>query len=46
MKTISKNIKLTEKDKKTITKNSNICTDMHGKSCDTINPNEKNKSLN
>lgn len=39
-------LKLNEKDRKIIIKNSNICTDSHGKNCNNIESNEKNKKLN
>lgn len=42
MDTTEKKIKLTEKDKKTILKNSDICTDSHGGSCSS-DPKEKEK---
>ncbi|MCX7922302.1 MAG: hypothetical protein N3B21_09870 [Clostridia bacterium] len=38
-------IKLTEKDKKVITANTNICTDTHGKGCNTDSSKENNKNL-
>lgn len=38
--------KLTDKDKKIIVRNSNICTDSHGKGCNTSTSNEQNKKLN
>ena len=37
---------LTEKDKKTILLNSNICTESHGKGCNDLSNIEKNKKLN
>jgi hypothetical protein len=39
-------LKLNDKDKKIIIKNSNICTDSHGKNCNVVNSNEQNKKLN
>lgn len=41
-----RNVKLTEKDKKTISKNSDICTDSHGKGCSTEVHKENNRNLN
>jgi hypothetical protein len=41
-----KHIKLSDKDKKIITKNMDICTDLHGKGCEGMNNNESNKKLN
>lgn len=38
--------KLTDKDRKIIIRNSNICTDSHGKNCNIVNSNEQNKKLN
>lgn len=46
MKNISKKIKLTESDKRTILKNSEVCTDLHGKGCNIVNQNESSKNLN
>jgi hypothetical protein len=40
------NVKLTERDKKIIVKNSNICTDSHGKGCAEVDKNEHNRKLN
>lgn len=41
-----KNIKLTEKDKLTLAKYLNVCTDLHGNGCNLLAMQEKNKDLN
>ena len=37
---------LSEKDKKIISQNKNICTDTHGKGCDYVSDNKINNKLN
>lgn len=39
-------VKLTENDKKTIMRNSNLCSDSHGRGCVSENKNDKDKNLN
>ncbi|MCX8128573.1 MAG: hypothetical protein N3I35_00545 [Clostridia bacterium] len=41
-----KSIKLTETDKRTISMNSGICTDSHGKACTEPKKIERNERLN
>lgn len=41
-----KKVKLTEKDKLTLSKYLNTCTDLHGNGCGIMVLNEKNKELN
>ncbi len=41
-----KKIKLTDLDKRVISKNSNICTESHGKGCSEMFLNIDNKTLN
>ena len=43
---IVKKIRLTDNDKKVIIKNSGVCTDLHGKGCDTVILNNEGKHLN
>ncbi len=41
-----KKVKLTDKDRKTLSGNLKICTDSHGQSCENQKAPDKNKLLN